>query len=177
MIRYALPLALVSALIAITAYGARAQARKMSVMDYYLTLPDDCFYCEIVPDDLSAAFKRKQITKSNIPAGYIEARSEGYSMQVALFTAPGIRLVAVNRPCGAGCMCNMFRLLVPQPDGGWKDYEGFPSEEDINAKIGKKARSHEFLLPEVGTDIKIIDPETGKTLLLIGWVGGKFRIK
>ena len=97
--------------------------------------------------------------------------------QVALFTAPGIRLVAINRPCGEGCMCNMFRLLVPQPDGGWKDYEGFPSEGDINAKIGKKARSHEFLLPEVGTDIKIIDPETGKTLLLIGWIGGKFGIK
>jgi len=138
MKRHAPPLALMLALVLASAGGAQAQTKKMSVMDYYLALPDNCFYCEITPPDLSAAFKRKLITKANIPAGYIEARSENYSMQVALFTAPGVTVVAVNRPCGAGCMCAMFRLLVPEPGGKWSEYTGFPSEDRIRARIAKK---------------------------------------
>jgi hypothetical protein len=178
MKRHAPPLALMLALVLASAGGAQAQTKKMSVMDYYLALPDDCFYCEITPPDLSAAFKRKLITKANIPAGYIEARSENYSMQVALFTAPGVTVVAVNRPCGAGCMCAMFRLLVPEPGGKWSEYTGFPSEDRIRARIAKKDLEQiEFVLPEIGTDIKVVDPDTGKPLLLIGWGGGKFSIK
>lgn len=178
MKRHAPPLALMLALVLASAGGAQAQTKKMSVMDYYLALPDDCFYCEITPPDLSAAFKRKLITKANIPAGYIEARSENYQMQVALFTAPGVTVVAVNRPCGAGCMCAMFRLLVPEPGGKWSEYTGFPSEDRIRARIGKKDLEQiEFVLPEIGTDIKVVDPDTGEALLLIGWGGGKFSIK
>lgn len=178
MKRHAPPLALMLALVLASAGGAQAQTKKMSVMDYYLALPDNCFYCEITPPDLSAAFKRKLITKANIPAGYIEARSENYSMQVALFTAPGVTVVAVNRPCGAGCMCAMFRLLVPEPGGKWSEYTGFPSEDRIRARIAKKDLEQiEFVLPEIGTDIKVVDPDTGKALLLIGWGGGKFSIK
>jgi len=178
MKRHAPPLALMLALVLASAGGAQAQTKKMSVMDYYLALPDDCFYCEITPPDLSAAFKRKLITKANIPAGYIEARSENYSMQVALFTAPGVTVVAVNRPCGAGCMCAMFRLLVPEPGGKWSEYTGFPSEDRIRARIAKKDLEQiEFVLPEIGTDIKVVDPDTGKALLLIGWGGGKSSIK
>jgi len=178
MKRHAPPLALMLALVLASAGGAQAQTKKMSVMDYYLALPDNCFYCEITPPDLSAAFKRKLITKANIPAGYIEARSENYPMQVALFTAPGVTVVAVNRPCGAGCMCAMFRLLVPEPGGKWSEYTGFPSEDRIRARIAKKDLEQiEFVLPEIGTDIKVVDPDTGKALLLIGWGGGKFSIK
>jgi hypothetical protein len=99
-------------------------------------------------------------------------------MQVALFTAPGVTVVAVNRPCGAGCMCAMFRLLVPGPGGKWSEYTGFPSEDRIRARIARKDLEQiEFVLPEVGTDIRVVDPDTGKTLLLIGWGGGTFRIK
>ncbi len=178
MKRYALPLALILALMLTSAGGIHAQAKKMNVMDYYLALPDECFYCEITPPDLSTAFKKKQIKKANIPAGYIEARSENYTMQVALFTAPGVAVVAVNRPCGAGCMCAMFRLLVPGTGGKWTEYTGFPSAEEIRSRIKNKDLEYfEFVLPETGTDIKVVDPDTGKTLLLIGWGGGTFRIK
>ncbi len=178
MTKHLLPLAIALVFLAPAADGLHAQAKKMSVMDYYLALPDDCFYCEITPPDLSAAFKRKQITKANIPAGYIEARSENYALQVALFTAPGVTVVAVNRPCGAGCMCDLFRLLVPSPGGKWSDFTGFPSGEEVLSKIGRKDLEYvEYVLPETGTDIKVVDPDTRKTLLLIGWSGGRFRIK
>lgn len=154
-----------------------SQGKKMNIMDYYLALPDDCFYCEIKPNDLSTAYKKKQVIKTNINAGYIAARSENYIMQVALFVAPGINVVAVNRPCGAGCMCNMFRLLVPQPNGKWSENVDFPSEKEIRARIKNNIEYYEFVLPEIGTDIKVIDPDTKKTILIIAWVGGKFRIK
>ena len=97
---------------------------------------------------------------------------------MALFTAPGVTVVAVNRPCGAGCMCAMFRLLVPGPKGKWSEYEGFPSANRIRERINKTDLEQiEFVLPEIGTDIKAVDPDTGGTFLLIGWVGGKLRIK
>jgi hypothetical protein len=67
MKRHAPPLALMLALILSFAGGAHAQAKKMNVMDYYLALPDDCFYCEIMPPDLSDAFKRKLITRRTFP--------------------------------------------------------------------------------------------------------------
>lgn len=178
MMKHILGLAIALAFLIPAADGVRAQAKKMSVLDYYLALPDDCFYCEIAPADLSKAFKKKQITKANLPAGYIEARSENYTMQVALFTAPGVTVVAVNRPCGAGCMCDMFRLLVPAAGGRWSDFTGFPSGDEVLARIGRKDLEHvEYVLPETGTDIKVIDPDTRTTLLLIGWSGGRFRIK
>ncbi len=171
------PLAISLVLLIPASDGVRAQAKKMSVMDYYLALPDDCFYCEIAPADLSAEYRKKQIIKANLRAGYIEARLESYSMQVALFTAPGVTVVAVNRPCGAGCMCDLFRLFVPLPGGKWGDFAGFPSGDEVLAGIGRKDLEYvEYVLPEIGTDIKVIDPDTRKTLLLISWSGGKFRI-
>ncbi|HSV97562.1 MAG TPA: hypothetical protein VLM75_11605 [Spirochaetota bacterium] len=99
-------------------------------------------------------------------------------MQVALFTAPGVTVVAVNRPCGEGCMCDMFRLLVPAAGGKWSDFTGFPSGDEALSRIGRKDQEHvEYVLPETGTDIKVIDPDTRKTLFPIGWSCGKFRIK
>ncbi len=178
MMKRILPLAIALVFLAPAADGPHAQAKKMGVMDYYLALPDDCFFCETAPADRSAAFRKKQITKANIPAGYIEARSENYALQVALFTAPGVTVVAVNRPCGAGCMCDLVRLLVPSPGGKWSDFTGFPSGEEVLSKIGRKDLEYvEYVLPETGTDIKVVDPDTRKTLLLIGWSGGRFRIK
>ena len=100
------------------------------------------------------------------------------TLYLARFTAPGVTVLAVNRPCRAGCMCDMFRLLVPAPGGKWSDFTGFPSGDEVLARIGRKDLEHvEYVLPETGTDIKVIDPDTRKTLLLIGWSGGRFRIK
>ena len=83
-------------------------------------------------------------------------------MQVALFVSKNKNVIAVNRICGAGCMCNLFRLLVLEPNGTWKKHEDFPSEEEITKGIKNNIEYYEFILPEIGTDIQVIAPDIKK---------------
>ncbi len=152
---------------------------RLTVMDYYLDLPAELFYCETRPADLSKEFKKRQIKKKNIGAGYILANSEGFPMEVALFTdrPTGTVVVAVNRTCGAGCMCNEFRLLRPAGKGTWTGFDGFPSSDEIRAATGMSEPDFELVLPGRGTDIKVIDRESRRVLALIEWTGGRFVLK
>jgi len=158
---------------------AGAQQKQKSIMDYYLDLPDEIFYCEIKPDNLSREFKKKQISKSNLRAGYILARSENMPLEVALFTDAylGITVVAVNRPCGEGCMCNYFRLLRPTGKGTWADFDAFPSPDEIMKAAGLTEPDYDLVLPEIGTDIRVVSRDAKKVLALIGWSGGQFAVK
>jgi hypothetical protein len=158
---------------------AGAQQKQKSIMDYYLDLPDEAFYCEIKPENLSTEFKKRQIRKSNLKAGYILARAENMPLEAALFTDAylGITVVAVNRPCGEGCMCNYFRLLRPTGKGAWADFDAFPSPDEIMKAAGLTEPDYELVLPEIGTDIKVVSRDTKKLLALIGWSGGQFALK
>ncbi len=172
------------AIIAIALLGplgtaVRAENKQKSIMDYYLDLPDEVFYCEIQPKDLSREFKKKQIRRSNLKAGYILANSENMPLEVALFIDAhlGITVVAVNRPCGAGCMCNYFKLLRPAGKGKWADFDAFPSPDEIMKAAGMTEPDYDLVLPEIGTIIKVVGRDTKKVLALIEWNGGEFILK
>ncbi|MBP7738409.1 MAG: hypothetical protein KA369_20710 [Spirochaetes bacterium] len=171
--------AVIIGIIAVLGADAGAQQKQKSVMDYYLDLPDEAFYCEMKPENLSKEFKKKQIRKSNLRAGYILARSENMPLEVALFTDAylGITVVAVNRVCGEGCMCNYFRLLRPSGKGAWADFDAFPSSDEIMKAAGLTEPDYELVLPEIGTDIRVVSRDKKKLLALIGWSGGQFAIK
>jgi hypothetical protein len=166
-------------IITVLGADAGAQQKQKSIMDYYVDLPDEIFYCEMKPENLSKEFKKKQIRKSNLKAGYILARSENMPLEVALFTDAylGITVVAVNRVCGEGCMCNYFRLLRPAGNGTWAEFNAFPSADEIMKAAGLNGPDYDLVLPEIGTDIKVLSRDTKKVLALIGWSGGQFAIK
>lgn len=161
------------------AVASGGEAKRPTVLDYYLALPDDVFYCEIEPADRSPAFRRSLIRRLSAADGYLLARVENYPLQVALFTHPGRPwpVVAVNRPCQLGCMCNSFRLLVPRGDGTWREDHPFPSPEAIARAAGLTEPDYELVLPERGTDIKVVDRDSRRILTIIAWRDGVFVLR
>ncbi|MCU0847152.1 MAG: hypothetical protein MUD12_04625 [Spirochaetes bacterium] len=159
---------------------ANAEEKKMSVLDYYLALPDEYFYCETKPS-ISKSFKEKQIKKKNLRNGYILSKSEEYPMEVALFTDSYLMLdiIAVNVKCGEGCMCNRFALLSYSGNGRWSEMTAniFPKQEEIEKALKNKGAAYEYVLPEVGTTIRIVDSASKRQLLEIYFSGGYFLIK
>lgn len=178
--RAAAYLATAAILCGLCAVPLASQTKPKNILDYYLALPDEYFKCELSPS-ITRAYKEKLIVRKNIRNGYIQARSEGYPMEVALFTDDYLKLsmIAVVIRCGEGCMCNRFAVLSLAGNGAWSDNTShvFPTEKQIAAALKKPDTVYEFLLPEVGTDIKVVDTATKKVLLTIGWSGGMFQIK
>ena len=162
-----------------TAAAAALGETKKTILDYYLDLPEQLFYCESKPAQITKEFKKKKIRKLNIRNGYILADSESSPLEVALFRdgRQGLTVIAASLECGEGCMCRFFHLYRADADGKLHPFDRFPSPDDIQKKIGKKDFYYELVLPEYGRDIKVIDPASKKTLCLITFGGGKFYIK
>jgi hypothetical protein len=163
---------------------AFGKQKAMDIFDYYCALPDAYFQCEFsapVPKEA----RIKQITKKNVKNGFIAAKSEGFPMQVALFTDSRMMLniIAVNITCGAGCMCNKFALLSYSTGGTWHEVTAdiFPHNKElikaIKAKTGTDDVLFEFVLPEFGTAIRVVEISTKKHLIDINWTDGKLFIK
>jgi hypothetical protein len=163
---------------------ATARKKAMDVLDYYCALPDEYFQCEL-SSPVSKEARIKQIVKKNVKNGYISAKSEGFPMQVALFTDSHLKLdiIAVNIACGEGCMCNKFALLSHSEGGKWTEVTAdiFPRNDElikaVKAKTGRDDVSFEYVLPEFGTAIKVVDSSSKKQLVEIQWSGGQFFIK
>jgi len=153
--------------------------RPTNVREYYLELPADLFYCEIAPPVVDRAFKERQISYENVKSGYLLARSEDWPLQVALFKDKKrkVDVIAVNRPCGMGCMCDRFDLMQ-YADGAWTPWAGtFPAPEAIRKAAGiGEDEGYELVMPERGTDILVVDPETRERRLTIRWSAGEFTV-
>lgn len=152
-----------------------------TVLDYYCLIPDEFFQCE---DDVKITrnYKLNQIKYKNIKAGYIRAESERNPMEVALFKdiKSNKDVVAVNIKCGPGCMCNRFALLQFDANGKAINITAsiFPNENLIWKKIKRTdVDAYEFILPEVGTTIKVVHADTGEELAQIFWRDGKFVLQ
>jgi hypothetical protein len=147
-----------------------------TVLDHYLALPADFFSCEL-PVPATREQRMKWIVRKNVPNGYILSRSEGNPMEVALFTdaAEGRSVVGVNITCGDGCMCSRLAFLEKK-DGGWKDVteEMIPFRDIESALAGKEG--YQYVLPEFGTAIKIVEAGSGKVLLELAWKNGRFSV-
>lgn len=162
--------------------SSSAQEKTKNVLDYYLDLPDNLFYCEL-SKSFSKEAKEKQIVRKNLPNGFILAKSEGYRMEVALFKdrTKNRDIIAVNIRCGEGCMCSRFEVLELIAGGKWKNVkEIFPSEAEITKALEGKGKSdaiYEIALPETGTTIQLIDSTNQKPLIGIIWKDGKFSVK
>ena len=154
-------------------------SKRNNVLDYYLALPDEYFMCESAPK-ITREFKEKLVIRKNIKNGYIQAQSEGHPMEVALFADDHLKLalLAVNIKCGAGCMCNKFDILN-MSGGKWNTVtsEVFPTDDQIRKSLKDKDMIYEYVLPETGTVIKVVDVDTKKVALNIHWSGGMFMIK
>lgn len=159
--------------------GADPVATKpRNVLDYYLLLPESVFWCEVAPPVVDQAFREAQILHKNVKNGYLTARSEAWTLQVALFRdrARGVDLIAVNRPCGMGCMCDSFQVLRYDA-GKWATWDAFPTPDAIRTAAGLGADDgYELVLPEVGTDIQVVDPASRKVRATIRWAGGVFTL-
>jgi len=176
-LRIALPLFLV----AVMSAGTLSRPGLGTVLDYYLALPEAYFMCETTPN-VTREYREKQIVRKNISSGYMEAKSEGHPMQVALFTDNKLNVscVVLSITCGAGCMCNRFAILQAGEKMELTDVTEkiFPNEKEIFRAAGKnRDYSLEYKLPEYGTVIKVVDSMTGKALCNIHWSGGRFVIR
>ena len=160
-----------------------AKSKRKNVLDYYLLLPDEYFFCEFTPK-ITKEHKRQQIIRKNIKNGFILSKSEGFDMEVALFRykrgGRSIDIIAVNIRCGAGCMCNRFEFLAMRNDGSWKKVTAniFPSEQQIVKKLKTKNEVIlEYYLPEFGTTVKVFNSITKKLLIKLYWRDSRFVFK
>jgi len=157
-----------------------ARPGRMTILDYYYLLPDSLFYCE-VPVKATKALRDRNIVRSNIRNGYLEAKSEGHSMYLALFNnrKTGLDIVGIVVSCGQGCMCNRFDLL--KRDGPeWKEVtaEIMPPEVEMRGAMPKySGTSFSYELPEFGTAIKVLDYDTDAHLMDLRWDGTRFVIR
>jgi len=154
---------------------------EKNIVDYYLQLPDEYFFCEtlIIPDRKD---KLSLIKKKNLKDGYILASTKDgdFPLETALFTDDymGLKLIAVNVRCGSGCMCRKLDFFFVSDGKLMKsanDYL-FPKNDEIEKAAGIKD-GYEFSLPGDGKYINVIDGDSGKVLLKIEWSGGTFNIK
>ncbi|MBN1534617.1 MAG: hypothetical protein JXA20_18230, partial [Spirochaetes bacterium] len=156
------------------------QGGSRTVLDYYYLLPDYLFYCES-PVQATRGLRQRSIVRSNIRNGYMEAKSEGYPMYLALFNnrKTGLEIVAVSISCGQGCMCNRFDLLRRQGDA-WREVTAsiMPTAQEMNSAVpNRSGGSFSYELPEFGTAIRVLDYDTEEHLMDLQWDGARFVIR
>lgn len=150
-----------------------------NIMDYYLLLPADYFFCDASASDDNEAFRKKVLIHQNIKNGYLKAQpQEFYTLEVALFKnkKSNENIIAAFIQCGDGCMCNAMDFLVwNQTKNLWENIsqQVFPSYDQISKKINGE-ESIKYVLPEFGTTIVGKHAETEKTLIEIKWNGERF---
>lgn len=161
--------------------------RAMSVLDYYLALPQK--YLKYAGEG-SAGSRNAALYVSDIENGYLQARQpngEFYSA-VALFKRPGgSDLVAVeNRECARGCS-EEFYLLTYQ-DGRWSDVTAkmMPAidEASVHAALDQKFKAREGFQPRLmhrlsagGGPIQVSEYWSGVGLGQLEWINDGFVFK
>lgn len=159
-----------------------AHAGARTVLDVYLALPIGMFQCEGQRPD-TAAFRRSLIAISDVQNGYIRANiDDEMAMEVALFADRhgGHDLVVVNKPCGEGCMCNLFGVYDTTTMTSVRE-KVFPSDSAIRSEAASRGHSFDgmpwIVLPRRGTTVLVEEHETGEVVLKITWDGaGGFHI-
>ena len=179
----------VSALLLITAacfiissgtLTALSEAPALTIVDYYLQLPDEYFNCETdVP--LSKKDKLALIKKKDLAGSYILAATKegGFPLEAAVYRDDylGIEVLAVNVRCGSGCMCRKLDFFFINNLNLSKDTKGyfFPKAADIEKATGV-TEGYGFVLSGDGKSIKVVKEGSGRTLVVIGWSGGTFNL-
>jgi len=182
--------------------SAFAQVPLKTVTDYFLAMPADVYATTIdgktVKGKAALTKYRKSLIKiEDIKNGYLklEGAWEGWA-EIALFKKKDGSFLIAQAETGCGPACDGFIKFFTYNSGKWTDVtkQVFPtlSEKQINqAFINKKisledGTSHYFLLPRVGTTIKMACNmcENGETtddpdlvLMEFAWNGEKFTIK
>lgn len=165
----------------IAAVPVSPAAAEKTILDYYLQLPDEYFQCE-TENILQKKDKLSVIRTKDLKKGYIHAVTLDGSLPVeaVIFKDEnmGIKVLAVNIRCGAGCMCRKLDFFFIS-DGKIMKNSGeglFPAPDDIEKAAGV-SDGYEFEIPEDGKSINVIADESGKLLLKIKWSGGTFNIE
>jgi len=164
-----------------------AKPKPMSVLDYYLALPQK--YLKYAGGDAAEA-RNAALYVSDIENGYLQARQpdgEFYST-VALFKRPdGSDLVAVeNRECARGCN-EEFYLLTYQ-NGQWRDVTAsmLPAlnEAEMRAELDKKFKARQGFAPHIlhrlstcSGPVDVSEYWSGERLGQLEWINGEFVFK
>jgi len=172
----------------LSAGASTAVSQGKDIVGYYLAMPGDYFACEAGVFTDSETFRLQAIQHKNIKNGYLLAHIDHgmrYSIEVALFKdrLRGWDVIAVSIDCGAGCMCNEFKLLAFATDGSWQILDDLlpvrqmeqamkKLEQEVGAEI-----SAVYKLPEFGTTIRTLDSASGALLYQLVWRNGAFHLQ
>ncbi|PTB93872.1 hypothetical protein C9994_12640 [Marivirga lumbricoides] len=162
------------------------EKKTKSIKDYFLLLPMDIVNCEPLFSEESLESRKQFITKENIKNGYLEA--EG--MQLALFKDrnKNIDIIAVQRgKSGIGTTCGGVNTLLQfdEEKKCWiyrndllpEDKKLEEIQEDYISRNNYEMALPYYILPEVGTTIKVFDEENESTIYNLKWDGSKFSVE
>lgn len=181
-------LALLGVLLASAPASSIAQSKPMTILDYYLALPQK--YLKHV-GGISAPARNASLFVSDVENGYLQARQpngEIYS-SLALFKRPdGSDLIAVeNRDCENGGCTEEFYLLTYR-NGEWVDVTNkmLPaiSDEEVRGGLEQRFKPMAGFQPRLlhrlsggGSSIDVTEYWSGLALGELQWVNGEFVFK
>jgi hypothetical protein len=152
-----------------------------NIEDYYLNIPSNgLFNCEksIIPNQ---EFRKKNIVKKDIKNGYILATdSSDFKLEMALFKdkIKNRDVIGVfSRPCNIGEQCSSSYEFWTVLENKWKNItnEVIGIEYITNTIEKEKGILLGFRLPEIGTNISVVDCDNvTETGIFLKWKNGKF---
>lgn len=174
------------------------------ILEYYLALPIDFFSYSICGLEDSKAAREQAIKKQNVKNGYILFNEEctGSPNEIVLFKDRKNNKDVIALTKYHGDMSQTFYLLSYNK-GEWRRIKDshFPEEETITKQIEAKQTTYtpaiqqaitsakemdgfvpiEFLLPEIGYDVKVIInrelTSENVELASIKWTGSSFELQ
>lgn len=162
-----------------------AQTTK-SIDYYYYKLNDNTFLCDADANAASKENRKKSISVIDIKNGYIKAKLAVGELQVALFKDRAAKkdLIIATVNCGSGCMCNTIQFYVADALGNVKETESIFPIQEIESENNKWKTYYKtdelftaYVLPQIGTSIKVINSDTGDFLYSLKWVENKFILQ
>lgn len=169
--------------------------KSLTIEDYYLALPDKYFFgCKSYKGnrywgEITKNQRLRYIKHKNLPNGYLRAQlpNEQTPLQVALFTFGDKKVIAIFMDAGSMWQCTTRDFLTLGTNGYWEELNielpighNTKSIENLEAKLKKESPmplDRKVILPEYGTDLKVVDVSTETELFKIKWEGGSFKLK
>ncbi|MBO9698556.1 MAG: hypothetical protein J7604_00020 [Sporocytophaga sp.] len=159
------------------------QIDTFTIEQYYFMLPaEDYFNCEFSPKP-DATFRKMYIIKSNVKNGYLVASDKNdFSIEMALFKDKiiGRDIIAVfSRGCNIGGQCPPRYDFWTYKNKQWFNVtKELVNLESVSKKVEQESGSIPgYLLPELGTDIKVVECDSKKDLgYRLKWVNSKFEL-
>jgi hypothetical protein len=144
------------------------------VLDHYMLLPKGLFECEFQNGPDTEAERRDRLIERHVADGFLTARADGNTLQVALFRdrRHERKVIGAVINAGLGDMCSRDWFAV------WDDAARSWTEVDVvpRARIDEQLPPDTawwLALPKDGTDTPVVGAD-GEVLLTLQWSGGRF---